>query len=368
MSRLFSPWTLNRLELPNRLIRSATWEGMADAQGFVADALLPLYRRLAKGGVGLIITGYAYIRPDGRGLPNQIGIWSDDHVPGLARLAAAIHEAGGKALVQIVHAGGQTTADLVGGSELIAPSAAPYPSHKALPRALAAEELPALAAAFAAAARRAMEAGFDGVQLHGAHGYLLNRFLSPASNRRTDAYGGSLPNRARFVVETIRAVRQAIGEAAALSMKLNGEDFEPGGLVLDDAVAAARLFAQAGLDHIEVSGGTPAAGANGAVRRGVDAPEKEAYFRRHAAAIKRAVPVPVGLVGGIRSFEIAEAIVSGGEADTASFARPLICEPELPARWAKGDRGPARCKSDGGCFPAGLKGGIRCVVYGEPAA
>ncbi len=362
MKQIFTPWNFGSLTLPNRLIRSATWEGMADRDGLAGDRLVHLYRRLAEGGVGLIITGYAYVRPEGKSTPGQLGIYSDRHIPGLARIAEAVHAAGGRAIVQIVHGGGQCQPAVSGASETLAPSALSYPPHATVARAITPDEIPVLVEAFADAARRAMAAGFDGVQIHGAHGYLISRFLSPKSNRRDDRYGGDAVARARFGLEIVQAVRRAIGDAP-LSMKLNGSDFEDGGLELDEALAAAKLYAQAGLDHLEISGGTPAAGKLAAARPGIRQPDQEAYFRSQAAAIKGAVAIPTGIVGGIRSINVAENLVASGDADTVSLCRPLICEPHLPARWLSGDERPSICKSDSGCALAARKGGVTCVIH-----
>ncbi len=363
MGELFTPVAIHNLTLPNRIIRSATWEGMADDDGNVGPQLVNFYRELAQGGLGLIITGYAYIRPDGKGLPRQIGAYNDEQIKGLASIAKAIHDEGSLAFVQIVHAGGQTSTKTTGQIEVLAPSSVYYPSNDVTPRELSLDELPGLMADFADAARRVKEAGFDGVQLHGAHGYLVNRFLSPASNLREDEYGGSPENRARFAVEIIQAMRKCLGDDFPISVKLNAEDFEEGGLQPADALIAANLLVNAGIDHLEISGGTPAAGKLGASRLGINNPEKEAYFRTQAAEIKAAISsIPVGVVGGIRSYDVAESLIANGEADTVSLARPLICEPHLAKRWQQGDHAPAKCLSDSRCFVAGLKGGIQCTT------
>ena len=363
MSMLFSPLNIRSLELPNRLLRSATWEGMADDRGYVSDALVELYRDLARGGVGLIITGYAYVSPEGKGLPGQTGIYEDGHIEGLSRIAAAIHDEGGRAIVQIVHAGGQTNQATTGCDEVLAPSAVHYPSHNVTPRAFELDEIKALVDAHGQAARRAMEAGFDGIQIHAAHGYLANRFLSPTFNVRDDEYGGDIAGRARFGVEIIKASREALG-AAVLSVKLNSEDFEEEGLTVADAKAAARLFVAAGVDHLEISGGTPMAGGRGPARGAIDSPDKEAYFGENATRIKQDLgDVPVGVVGGIRSFEVAEDLVVSKGLDTVSLCRPLISEPDLPRRWLRGDRAAARCTSCSKCFGMGMKKGIRCAAF-----
>jgi len=363
MSVLFTPIRLGGLEIPNRIMRSATWEGMAQEDGTVTDALVELYERLGAGGAGLVISGYAYICPEGKGLPRQVAIYDDRYVEGLSRIADAVHRGGGLAIVQLVHAGGQTNSRTTGQDEVLAPSAVPYASHEVTPREMTAEEARGIVRAHGEATRRAMEAGFDGVQLHAAHGYLVNRFLSPAFNRRQDEYGGSILNRARFGVEAIEACRGALGDGKVLSIKLNSQDNEEGGLSLGDAVEAAKLFVTAGVDHVEVSGGTPMSGELGAARQGIVETSDEAYFRPGAARIKGAIDAPVGLVGGIRSFDVAEDIVTSGDADTVSLARPFICEPALPSRWKSGDRDKSICTSDGGCFVMGIKKGIRCAVH-----
>lgn len=368
MSILFTPFDIGSLSLGNRLIRSATWEGVADEAGFVTDKHLDLYRKLAEGGVGLIISGYLYIRPEGKGLPGQLGIYRDGQIAGLTRITEAVHQAGGLIMAQIAHAGGQTNFKTTGTDELIAPSELEYPSHKVVPRAIELDEIPELIADFGDAARRAMDAGFDGVQLHGAHGYLINRFLSPASNRREDEYGGSIENRARFGADVIRYIRSDLDENVPLSIKLNVKDFEDGGLEPEDAAVAAKLFSEAGVDHIEVSGGTPAAGKLGASRPGIKERSDEAYFREFLPAVRKAVEIPVGLVGGIRSFDLAEEIVEKGEADSISLARPLISEPDLPNKWKEGSHESARCISCGACFVKGLKGGIDCATFEKEAA
>jgi 2,4-dienoyl-CoA reductase-like NADH-dependent reductase (Old Yellow Enzyme family) len=220
-----------------------------------------------------------------------------------------------------------------------------------------------IVAAFGQAARRAKEAGFDAVQLHAAHGYLINQFLSPLTNRRTDSYGGSVENRCRFLLEVYRAVRSVVGKDYPVLAKLNGSDFLAGGLSSDDGLFAAAALSDEGIDAIEVSGGTPASGDQSPVRQKIEARQQEAYNLPLAKRIKEGVTCPVMVVGGIRSFEIGQGIIERGEADYVSFARPLIREPHLARRWQEGDRAKARCISCNGCFKPGLKeGGIYCVV------
>jgi 2,4-dienoyl-CoA reductase-like NADH-dependent reductase (Old Yellow Enzyme family) len=310
----------------------------------------------------VIVTGYASVSPEGRQMPRMLGAHEDRFVPGLARLAAAIRAQGALAGLQLVHAGGQTRAEWIGGRDPVAPSFTPAAQYPEVPRELSSEEIARIVADFGRAARRAREAGFDFVQLHAAHGYLINQFLSPHTNLRADRYGGDLRQRFRFLQEVWAAVQGAAGPDYPVAVKLNGADFLPGGLDAEDAARVAEWIALRAPCLIEVSGGTPASGELGPVRR-VDAPEQEAYFRDLASGVKRRVTVPVGVVGGLRSLETIENLLFEGVADFFSLARPLLWEPDLPARWAAGDRSPARCISCNGCFAPGREGrGVRCVV------
>jgi 2,4-dienoyl-CoA reductase-like NADH-dependent reductase (Old Yellow Enzyme family) len=217
--------------------------------------------------------------------------------------------------------------------------------------------------AYVRAAERAKAAGFDGVQIHAAHGYLFSQFLSPAYNRRNDANGGSIENRSRALCDTVAAVRQAVGPDFPVLVKINAWDDVEGGLTLEDSVEAARLLQNAGLDAIEVSGGFLTSKTLSPSRLGITRPEKEAYFEKGAAAFKQALDIPVILVGGIRSLEKAGELVAGGVADYISLCRPLIREPGLINRWRSGDTGPALCRSDNLCFRPAFKGeGIFCMT------
>lgn len=361
MRSLFDETTIKTMQLRNRLVRSATWEGMCDEDGRPTKRLTDLYVTLARGGIGLIMTGYAFVRPDGRQLPRKMGVHTDDFAGDFRKMTGAVHDAGGRIAIQLVHAGGQTDSGAAGRRPL-APSAVEAEQFPEVPEELSAAEIQAIVAAFGDAARRARDWGFDAVQLHGAHGYLINQFLSPLTNRRTDEYGGGIDNRCRFLMEVYHKVRDAVGDDYPVMIKLNGADNLPGGLVLEDAVFAARLLSRSGIDAIEVSGGTPASGKETPVRLQIDEPGKEAYHLGYARRIREAVTCPVMVVGGIRSYEVAEQAVAETGLDYISMARPLIREPALANRWRDGDRRPAACISCNSCFGPGLKeGGIYCV-------
>jgi 2,4-dienoyl-CoA reductase-like NADH-dependent reductase (Old Yellow Enzyme family) len=362
MASLFEEVVIGRIPMRNRIVRSATWEGMCERNGAPTDRVIALYEELVEGGVGLLITGYAYVRPDGKQAQGKLGIYDDSLVAALKSVPRRVHDRGGRIVAQLVHAGGQANRNVTG-LPPVAPSAVSVPYYPEIPKELSPEEILEIASAFGRAAGRAKEAGFDGVQLHGAHGYLINQFLSPLTNRRTDGYGGPLGNRTRFISEVLHAVRMAVGREYPVWIKLNGEDFLPGGFSLAEACQVARTLAEEGIDAIEVSGGTAASGEKTPVRTRIDAPEKEAYHRALAREIKDRVRIPVGLVGGLRSPVTMEGILQAGDADFFSIARPLIREPGLVNRWSSGDRSTARCISCNGCFIPGFKeDGIYCVV------
>ena len=360
MKNIFDTTNINGMPLRNRLIRSATWEGMCEPDGRPTQKLADCYRALAKGGVGLIITGYAFVLPEGRQSPCMIGAHTDAFAMELKALPVAVHAEGGSICIQLVHTGGQTTSKIIGRQPL-APSSVKVAQFFEEPAELTKEDIAGVVSAFAAAAKRAKDYGFDAVQLHAAHGYLINEFLSPLTNQRADEYGGSIGNRCRFLLEVYRAARQAVGKDFPLIIKLNGADNLEGGLTLDDAVHAAQMLDREGIDAIEVSGGTPASGALGPVRVKIDKPEQEGYNLGSARRIKNAVKCPVMVVGGFRSYDVAAGLIERGDADYISLARPLVREPNLPKRWESGDHAKATCISCNACFKAGLRGGIYCV-------
>lgn len=357
MADIFQTWRIKGLSIPNRLVRSATWEGLATPEeGLPTPSLVQALRELARGGVGLIITGYAFIHPRGRGRPRQTGAYSDAHIRPLARIAKAVHEAGGLAAVQIVHAGGQTRAEWIGQRPL-GPSALVHPAYQEQVEEMSRVQVEDTIADFGRAAARVKAADFDAVQLHGAHGCLINQFLSPLTNRRQDDYGGSPENRARFAYQALEAARGEVGPEFPVLVKLNSADYEEGGLVLEESLQVARGLDQRGADAIEVSGGTPAAGRLSAVRR-VRGPEDEGYFLASAAAVKQAVSCPVICVGGWRSK--ARVMQALEQVDAVAMCRPFIRQPDLARLWRDGEE-PAACTSCSQCFAEGMRRGLGCA-------
>jgi 2,4-dienoyl-CoA reductase-like NADH-dependent reductase (Old Yellow Enzyme family) len=361
MNVLFESTEINGMKLANRFVRSATWEGMAAVDGAVTEKLTETVVALAAGGVGMIISGHAYVSPEGQAGPLQLGIYKDELVDGLKTMTDAIHNAGGKMVAQLAHAGHFAIKELTNQPPHVVSDfdgLSKSPSHE-----LTNEEIKHLVTLFAEAARRAKAAGFDGVQIHAAHGYLLSQFLSPAYNRRTDEYGGDIANRARIHLEILDAVREKVGPDYPVLIKINNEDYIENGLTLEDALAASRMLADAGIDAFEISGGTFVSGKLLPSRTGINKAEKEAYFKDAAIAFRKEINKPLILVGGMRSFTVAEQTIKDNAADYISMCRPFIREPNLVNRWKSGDTSPATCKSDNMCFGPALEGkGIYCVV------
>jgi 2,4-dienoyl-CoA reductase-like NADH-dependent reductase (Old Yellow Enzyme family) len=361
MSKLFERSVINGMELSNRFVRSATWEGMAAEDGSVTPKLTETLVALAKGGVGLIITSHAYILAEGQAGPWQLGIYKDELIEGFREMTTAVHSFGGKIVMQMSHSGKFASPQLTGRPPMVV-SDSDGPS-KSPRQEMTIDYIRGLVLAFADAARRAKAAGFDGVQIHSAHGYLLSQFLSPSFNRREDKYGGSIENRAGIHLEIYQAIRKAVGEEFPVLIKMNCQDFAENGLTLEDSLHVGRALADAGLDAIELSGGLLTGGKLSPSRSGIKTEEQEAYFREDALAFKNKINIPLILVGGMRSLEVAERLVEDGVADYISMSRPFIREPALINRWKAGDRQRALCKSDNLCFGPGMQGkGIYCVT------
>ncbi len=350
--------------LSNRFVRSATWEGMADEDGACTPRLVNLMKKLVNGGVGMIITGHAYVQRNGQAGPWQLGVYDDRLIPGLARMTDAVHEKGGMIVLQLAHAGMFADPRLTGKVPLAPSDIAGFTATP--PQEMAPHQIKSLIQAFGKAAKRAQTAGFDGIQLHAAHGYLLSQFLSPAFNRRNDKYGGNSVNRAHILIEVLREIRSRVGDAFPVLIKINVQDYVDGGLTTEEALTIGILLQEEGIDAIELSGGTGASGKFRPVRTGISKKEDEAYFKDAGAAFKSRLEVPIMLVGGIRSFRVAQQIVKDGIADYICMSRPLIREPGLIKRWRLGDRRKATCRSDNRCFiPIRNGKGLFCVVEHE---
>jgi 2,4-dienoyl-CoA reductase-like NADH-dependent reductase (Old Yellow Enzyme family) len=361
----FSCARIGNLELKNRLVRSATAERLAtEPIGRATPALAALYGQLARGGAGLIITGHAYVAPEGKAHPEMLSAHCDEMIPGLRDLAAAVHAEGGRIALQINHGGRQC--DQACTPCPVAPSAVATSSGPS-PREMMPVEIQATAEAFGQAARRARLAGFDAVQIHAAHGYLIGQFLSPHTNRRRDAWGGDSARRLGFLAAVCEAVRGQVGAGYPLFIKLgmtDNLDRVPDGLTPEEGARIVGQLADLGLDAVEVSGGYGGGQGDFNTRLAVGSKSPEAYFRSLARQAKGATRLPVMLVGGLRSRSVMDEVLASGDADLLSLCRPLIREPDLPHRLQRGQATAAACISGGRCWPRGMGQGIGCKCEG----
>ncbi|MBU1234336.1 MAG: NADH:flavin oxidoreductase [Proteobacteria bacterium] len=361
MSKLFEESSINGMVLKNRFVRAATWEGLATTEGEATPELIEMMSSLARGGVGLIISSHSYVSQEGQGTPWQLGIYKDDLIRKLKEMTSAVHENGGKIIMQLAHAGEFADEQLTGRPALAVSDSDKFSKRHV--KKITDEDVQRIVISYSQAAKRAKEAGFDGIEIHSAHGYLLSQFLSPAFNRRQDEYGGSIENRSRIHLMIYRAIRRLVGEDYPIFVKINCGDFIEDGMTIDDSLCIAKLFSEAGFDAIEVSGGVIGTGKLSPSRPGISSVEKEAYFKDYAFRFKKEISTPLILVGGLRSFEVADKIITEGIADYISMSRPFIREPDLINRWEKGDLRKADCKSDNLCFNPGFEGkGIYCVT------
>ena len=359
MSILFEPMRIKNMELRNRFVRSATYDGCADRTGHVSEKQIKLFEDLADGGVGLIVTGIAHVHRSGQLSPSQNSIADDDCIPGLKRLTTIVHDRGAKIAIQLFHAGREAAGFLEAKNErAIAPSFVPNdPYFTKGYRPVTEEEIWDIIRAFGDAAERAREAEFDAVQLHGAHAYLPSQFLSPHTNRRDDDWGGALENRLHFHHEIYRDIRAKVGEDYPVLIKLGVQDGFPGGLEFSEGSLAAQLLAQWGFDALEISQGLRGKRYEGTeFRTKINRVDREAYFRDWCRKVKNQVTVPTMMVGGLRTFELMEEVIQDGEADFISLCRPLIGEPGIVNEWKGGKRHRATCISCNMCLEALVRG------------
>lgn len=357
MSVLFEPGNIGKLILRNRFIKSSTAESMAGDDGEVTPAMLHFYDAIARGGTGCIFLGHAYVYPSGKAHPRMTGLHKDSLLPGLRSLTETIHRHGGTVFAQLNHGGSRVEA---GYQEPVGPSEGVHPTTELKARELTSGEIWEIIEAFGQAARRAKEAGFDGVLIHGAHGYLVNLFISPFTNRRADEWGGDSSRRFRFLQEVYQAIRKAVGNTYPVAIKLGLKDDVEDGLSLEEGVEVGCRLAELGIDAIEVSGGLPTKTA-GASRSHIRSRDREAYFLSYAKALRPTVgPLPLSLVGGLRSPDLMEEIIGQGWVDLVSLARPFICEPDLVTRIRAGRREPLSCLRCDRCRTGFAREGIRC--------
>ncbi|MFQ5956232.1 MAG: NADH:flavin oxidoreductase [Candidatus Brocadiales bacterium] len=360
---LFSPISVKSLMLPNRFVRSATNEYMTDNGDYVTNRQAALYEELARGGVGLIVTGHAYVRRDGKASKKQAAVYDDKFIPAYKRLLDKVKSYDTKVMLQITHGGRQTKPEICGGTP-IAPSPVTDKSTGITPREMTREDILDVVSCFGQAARRAQEAEFDGIEIHAAHGYLLSEFLSPYTNHRDDEWGGTVENRIRIVLEVLKACRLHTGNSYPIFVKLQTDDCIEGGLGVVEAVEIAKMLDEEGIDAIETSGGIVESFPS-ACQTDIDSPDKEGYFVSNASKVKKAVSVPVIAVGGIRSIGVMESIIEEKKADLISMSRPFIREPDLVDRLRRGLVAKSSCISCNQCWHPD---GIRCAQISSTAS
>jgi 2,4-dienoyl-CoA reductase-like NADH-dependent reductase (Old Yellow Enzyme family) len=396
MSKLFTPKKLGNIEIKNRFVHSATYECLARENGEVTDEIISRYRNLGRGEVGLIIPGHLYVHPLGKALQNQTGIHDDDLIPGLKKLVEAVHQESGKIAFQLSHSGRQSKKAVIGQTPMGPSSVVRDPTGFFKPRAMSNDEIQEVILAFGQAARRAVEAGADGIQLHAAHGYLINQFLSPFFNRREDDWGGSDENRFRFMKEVFLEIKKVLPEGMPLLVKLNTHDHTPQkGITLPLAAKYAGWMAELGIDGLEVSCGStvfsPMNLCRGAVpvkeilqpfpwwqrlmgrlalNKWVGKYDLEEGYNLEAAKMIRPVlgEIPLFLVGGMRTKAKMEEVLDNNHADFISMSRPFIREPFVVKKFKEGRADAVACVSCNRCSAAIVMNEmpIRCYDNGLP--
>ncbi len=361
LDTLFSPCSIGTLKAKNRIVMPPMATHYGSPEGFVTDRLIAYYVERAKGGVGYITVEHTGILPQGKASPRMLLISTDEHASGFARLIEAVQRAGGKIVVQINHAGRQTSSAITG-SPIVGPSPIACPTRNEIPRELTVGEIEEIVETFTAAAERVKTAGADGVELHMAHGYLLCAFLSPLSNRRSDRYGGDLAGRTRFAREVLHSVRSRVGPDFPIICRLSADEYLEGGLRIEETKQIARILEQEGADALHVSACNAASGYLNQPPYYVE----EGVFVHLAEAIKSVVSLPVIAVGRIRNPVMADQIVRDGKADLVSMGRALIADPYLPKKAEEGRLEEIiPCLSCNRCIQTLRKDSVRCTVNPE---
>lgn len=331
--KLFTPVKIGKLELKNRLVMPGMSVDYCGNDGFITDRAIAFYSARAKGGWGLIVTEYNPVDPGGRSAIGQAGIWDDCFIEGHKKLADAIHSFGGKVMPQIYHAGRQTVPMLNTGNMPVAPSAIPCPMYQVIPRELTIAEIKNIVEKFGDAALRAKKAGYDGVELHCAHGYLINEFFSNYTNKRADEYGGNLYNRTRFAREVLANIKEKCGEDFPVICRISVAEFVTGGLTIEDMKAIAGILEDAGAAAIHCTAGV----VGSAIKIIPPAGERHGWLADYALEIKKTVSIPVIVVGRINDPIIADSIITSGKADLVSMGRAALADPDLPNKAACGN-------------------------------
>ena len=367
---LFRSGKIRNVQIKNRIVRSGTYERRVTKDGYVTDRLIKMYTDLAQGGTGLIITGAIAVDPKSSGSQHQTYLYNDSFIPGQKKLVEAVHDYSDVRIApQFVHIGRQANLN-----PKYSPPVGPSPILNKLsnlvPRELTVEEIRAIIERFVDAGRRAYEIGYDMVQVHAAHGYLLSDFVSPFANKRNDEYGGDTQKRTKILVDIYNRLRDEVGKDFPIIIKLQTQDFMSGGLTLNEAKEITKILVDVGYDAIEPSGGSGESMLESMreLKKAypsnvIKTPEDENYFLSTAKELKPIMNnCQLILVGGIKNPISAEKILKENHTDFISMCRPLLYEPNLPNRWKSGDLSPALCKSCNSCLSTMMRGEVFCVV------
>lgn len=367
MKTLFDKTKILNMEMKNRFIRGALWENLADEKGHMTSKLFNIYEELAKGGVGTIITGYAFVTKDEQPNPGMMGIYDDSFISEYKNFTDRIHDLGSNIIMQIVYGGFMTNYN-VGERVILGPSTMENEVTGTWAREISKEEIINLVRAYAEAARRVKKSGFDGVEIHAGHGYLLSQFLSPYYNKRNDEYGGNIENRGRIIFEIFKAMREAVGKDFPILIKLNSADYiNEGGLTQEDSLYVAKKLADLGINAIEVTGGNESIkevidNNLGAARTKISmSKDKESYFMDYGTKLADMVNIPVILVGGNRHYEVMNELLNNTKIQYFTLSRPLTAEPDLINKWSNGDIKKPKCVSCNQCYNTI---GKRCILNG----
>lgn len=315
---LFAKTKIGNLSVQNHFIRSATYEGLATVEGYPTEKIINLYERLARGKVGTIVTSYTYITDYEQPRVNQLGIYSDEMIPAYKNLTDRVHKYDTKIFMQIVH-GSSLSQGYPLKAEILGPSNMKNPDSELISRSVTKKEIQNIIQYFAHAAERVKKAGFDGVQIHCAHGYLLSQFISPIFNHRTDEYGGNCENRFRLVRQVYEAVRKTVGDEYQVWVKLNSTDEVLGGLTIEDFLYMGEKLSKAGIDAIEISGN----------QWKKHLPEERMYYKKEAEKLAACIDAPVILTGGLRNRSNLDEICNNSKIRFFGFARPFLTNPEF---------------------------------------
>lgn len=362
MTSLFTPSQIGNLTLKNRFIRSATWENMATEDGHMTPKLYKIYEELAQGDIGMIVTGYANIVEEEKPNAGMMGIYNDSFIPEYQKLTDLVHEYGSKIVMQVAYGGTKSTYN-IGERLIFAPSEVYEKSTQTLGKAMTKDDIGYITQAFADSCLRAQKSGFDGVEIHAAHTYLINQFLSPYYNRREDEYGGSLENRMRFLIEIYTKTRVLVGGNFPILIKLTASEFFEGGLSFTETRQICKKLASLGVDAIVMSGNIHGK-ASSMIGQTFDEHtlQDEGYFHEYGDIVSQEIDIPVITVGGLTDINAIEEIASRTNIQYFALSRPLLSEPHLIKRWENGDRTPAECES---CSKCRTKRGNFCIVNKE---